>query len=548
MIEKLKLSMIFTSITLQNMTSKLWLFYIILALTITFPLSFAQHHSGQQAPPISFGEGEVTVSAFLIPADFTPEKYSNANLKIRFFDPVTNVNIESVSYRVQIFYGTQLVANQMFFDKDGDLDIKIQPRSECQQAELWKCTKYYGDVDPIVPNALASTPSSIPVISGPVFVNSGQYTVKTDIIGAKNPKTQTTQDIHFETIVIIPNEQQFKITASGTEYSILAKNFQESITELHYDESSQSIIFQMPFNWEHLEHTNFVKNYFEIPKNFLPFKNIDSFYGKVNNVLILPKDLHFDKYSDRNANIIHFMINNDELKQFKTSDSKINVVITPESQSSIVTEELLFDNGFKALVSYDSRYSKSKDFVFSIVIFDSKGNTSADIRYGYGLMDPSGKETVAFGIALPNGIDTRILDAPVEGKYSMQIVLLGIGHDDFERPLFKKFELNMVKSEMSKSEVSSTVITPPTIPKWIKNNAGWWADEKIDDNSFIQGIQFLIKEKIINIPSTHSSGIGSNEIPKWIKNNAGWWADGKIDDNSFIQGIQFLIKEGIMNP
>ena len=36
-------------------------------------------------------------------------------------------------------------------------------------------------------------------------------------------------------------------------------------------------------------------------------------------------------------------------------------------------------------------------------------------------------------------------------------------------------------------------------------------------------------------------------IPAWIKNNAGWWADGAIDDGSFVQGIQFLIKEGIMN-
>jgi len=42
------------------------------------------------------------------------------------------------------------------------------------------------------------------------------------------------------------------------------------------------------------------------------------------------------------------------------------------------------------------------------------------------------------------------------------------------------------------------------------------------------------------------SGSGTNQIPSWIKNNAGWWADGSIDDNSFVQGIQFLIKEGIM--
>ena len=36
------------------------------------------------------------------------------------------------------------------------------------------------------------------------------------------------------------------------------------------------------------------------------------------------------------------------------------------------------------------------------------------------------------------------------------------------------------------------------------------------------------------------------EIPVWIKNNAGWWADGQIDDDSFISGIQCLIKNGII--
>ncbi|HET9009298.1 MAG TPA: peptidase [Nitrosarchaeum sp.] len=519
---------------------------------MSFPLSFAQHHGGQQAPPISFGTGEVTVSTTLIPADFTPEKYADANLKIRFFDPTSNINIESVSYRVQIFYGTELVANQMFFDKDGELDIKIQPKSECQQEELWKCTKYYGDVDPVVPNALASTPTSIPVISGPVFVNSGQYTVKTDIIGAKNPKTQTAQDIHFETIVIIPDEQQFKITTSGTEYSIVVKNFQNSITKLHYDESSKSLIFQMPFDWAHIEHIDFVKNYFEIPKNFPPFQNVDSFYGKVNDILILPKDLHYDQYSNKNANIIHFMINNDELKQLKNSESTMNVVITPEFKSSVMSEELLFDNGIKAVASYDSRYSKSKDFLFSIVFFDSKGNLSNDIRYGYGLTDPSGKEIINtggnlnhLGISLPTGIDTRIIDVPLEGKYSMQIVLLGIGHDDFEKPLFKKFDFEMMPIKTPTDAIPNTT---QKIPSWIKNNAGWWAEGKIDDDSFIQGIQFLIKEKIMSVSVTSSSTTGSNEIPSWIKNNAGWWAEGKIDDDSFIQGIQFLVKEGIINP
>jgi len=91
---------------------------------------------------------------------------------------------------------------------------------------------------------------------------------------------------------------------------------------------------------------------------------------------------------------------------------------------------------------------------------------------------------------------------------------------------------------------------PPTIikiPDWIKNNARWWADGSIDDSSFVEGIQFLIKEGLMKIPITEQGLVyQDNTIPDWIKNNARWWADGSIDDSSFVEGIQFLIKEGLM--
>jgi len=94
---------------------------------------------------------------------------------------------------------------------------------------------------------------------------------------------------------------------------------------------------------------------------------------------------------------------------------------------------------------------------------------------------------------------------------------------------------------------TQTVLAEETIPAWIKNNAGWWADGQIDDNSFVSGIQWLISNDVMIIPHTEQgTGDGSNVIPAWIKNNAGWWADGQIDDTSFIQNIQFLIENRII--
>ena len=45
---------------------------------------------------------------------------------------------------------------------------------------------------------------------------------------------------------------------------------------------------------------------------------------------------------------------------------------------------------------------------------------------------------------------------------------------------------------------------------------------------------------------TMNIGQAQTSIPAWIKNNAGWWADGQIDDGSFVSGLQWLISNGIM--
>ena len=97
------------------------------------------------------------------------------------------------------------------------------------------------------------------------------------------------------------------------------------------------------------------------------------------------------------------------------------------------------------------------------------------------------------------------------------------------------------------ASISTVQAQDSEIPSWIKNNAGWWATDLIDDSSFLQGIQYLIKEGIMVIPPTETSGSsGSEGVPAWIKNNAGWWADGQIDDGSFVSGIQWLISNGII--
>jgi len=100
-----------------------------------------------------------------------------------------------------------------------------------------------------------------------------------------------------------------------------------------------------------------------------------------------------------------------------------------------------------------------------------------------------------------------------------------------------------------KSQPTPTPTAEPVtaIPDWIKTHAGWWASGQIDDSAYLLGIQYLIKEGIMVIPSTEmSESSGSQEVPVWIKNNAGWWAGGQIDDITYVSGIQYLVNVGII--
>ena len=135
----------------------------------------------------------------------------------------------------------------------------------------------------------------------------------------------------------------------------------------------------------------------------------------------------------------------------------------------------------------------------------------------------------------------RFLPSPYDKPYDAEIIL-----PDQKTITVYPFLVFSGERKTIELKIKNNSILPE-IPNWIRNNAGWWAEEQIDDKSFVEGIQYLMKEGIMKIPqTTQGEDTGPNVIPGWIKNNAGWWANGDIDDTSFVEGIQFLIKKGIL--
>ncbi len=56
--------------------------------------------------------------------------------------------------------------------------------------------------------------------------------------------------------------------------------------------------------------------------------------------------------------------------------------------------------------------------------------------------------------------------------------------------------------------------TEDRIPKWIRDNVKWWLENKIDDQTFLLGIEYLVKENIIVMNSNVKNEIDIEEPKK----------------------------------
>ena len=550
-------------------------FFGIFSISAFTPNAFGHGLGGDQAPPLSFGDMQVTVRTDLTPSDITVGEVDDVNMRIRFFDTLTNSTLKEVTYRIEIWQKDELLARNLFFDLDGVLNVEIRPKSNCTQVDLWKCTVYGGSEHVSAPGALFVQGEGRPTITGPIFVEGGLYNIRVDIEGATSPRTTLANLLSYDTYVSIAQEQNFGFqTANAEEIPVIIKTYYDEVNNFKFDSSDNSISFDMPFDWnpDYVNLVQVVHEEVRVPKEFTPYAEGKQFKGYVNGFELDQRALLNDPYTYEDTNIVHFLVSNAELKKINENlgtsnqDSKImKLKLVPQSDVSKSSSEfyLVDTKTFEKVptdvkVSWDGRYGATDEIPFEITFFDENKNLIKDVRYAYSLIDGnnkivetnSGSDSNNPGIIASEGIDIPKIYVPSQGQYRLDILVFGTGFG--YNP--KYAGIGSAVLEIGPSLPKDTIPTPTPdiqppakIPNWIKNNAGWWADGSIDDNSFVQGIQWLINEGIMKIPPT-SQGTSSsgNQIPDWIKNNAGWWADGSIDDNSFVQGIQWLIKEGIM--
>ncbi|WP_297441360.1 peptidase [Nitrosopumilus sp.] len=551
----------------------------IFSIATILPDAFGHGLGGDQAPPLSFGDMQVTVRTQLSPSDITVGEVDSANMQVRFFDTITDKNLDKVTYRIEVWQSGELLARNLFYDPDGRLDVKIKPKANCNENNLEECSIYGGSEHVSAPGALfvqgaACTDDNLdicarPSITGPIFVKGGLYKIRVDIEAATSPRTVLASLLSYETFVSVAQEQNFSFqTANAEEVPVIVKTYYDHVDNFAFDKSDNSISFDMPFDWDpnYVDLVQVVHEEVRVPKTFAPYAEGKQFKGYVNGVEIDQRALLNDPYSYEDTNIVHFLITKNELQKINEKlgtsnydNKKMDLKLVPLSEASKSSTEfyLVDTKNYEQVpttvnIAWDGKYGANQEIPFEFTFFNENRELIKDIKYAYVVLDEfdkeiarnDGNDPVNPGIVSVEGLDIQKIYVPSQGQIRIDLLVYGTGLD--YDPTYAGIGSALIEIGPGAPSAPSTPEKAP-IPSWIKNNAEWWAAGQIDDGSFVQGIQYLVKEDILKIPPTsQGTGSGSNDIPAWIKNNAEWWAAGQIDDDSFIQGIQFLIKEGIM--
>ena len=477
-------------------------FLIILTLVaITLSGTAYGHGIGTESSSIFSNDREIKITVELLPFDFYES--DQKIVMINAYDQSNREVLTNVNFNIEIFNDNNILLNNSYFAEDGTLIIDEDATDQ-------------------------------------IFDNGGIFTFKI-IINAED-EFGTINDLKFEAQVSVTEVTYHTQTTQAEPMEFRVKSYYDNIIGFEYNTNQKTASIIVPFDFaeKNISHTNVVHAEVMFPKNFIEFL-APHYFGTANGIDLFKASVFVDDYSEEENRIVHFILLKDHLRHLKTQLNKIDselpdnieLTLTRGEELQFPLKTLTLSEEFRVDLSWDPKEIKPNIPVKFIYTFRNPIDEGPirDSDYTFTILQ-NGQEIFSRSDNAKIGADYS--------EYTFSEEQTGLTVARFSNISGSGQETEFAFVIGDKKPISS-------IPTWVKNNAGWWANGEIPDSAFVQGIQFLIKEGVMIIPETDTAeSSDSQEIPAWIKNNAGWWADGQIDDNTFVLGIQFLIKAGII--
>jgi len=520
---------------------------------VTMVVPFEAHGDGlfmENLPPATIGNRQASLFVKISPPILTSETVQDTFLQLRLFDANNNQTIPHTSYFVTVKKNNDLLMRDLFHSHSGLITIKIQPTNIPGKWQV------FGDQEPFQ-GGWTSTNDQVSV-KAPILLEGGLYHFAIEIFGIDNDRNIfiPSEAPKFDSYLSVGDIYHQKISYQTKSYDTTIISYYDEVNNFKFDESKKLLLFSMPFNWDmsRIENQNiFVHEEIQIPKSFKEFTDTSTFTAKVNGIPLIGRMLAVDPYSKEDALILHYLINkNDILEMAKTisPDKKtMDFTLSPGNADVATSTEILTDfGGFRAQLGWSPSDLKTNSKTdLTVTFFDafSGQKVAGDVKYDLKILDKNGNAAFSkTDLNAINAVNTQSVNFESNGVYNLEIDIKSItinGKTDTSRPGIARGYV----------VIPSTITSVPSeikIPDWVRNNAKWWSEGSIGDKDFASGIQYMIKQGIIVIP-TSENGVASNDIkiPDWVRNNAKWWSEGSIGDKDFASGIQYMIKIGIIS-
>jgi hypothetical protein len=494
-------------------------------------------------PPEMLGSKLVSLE---ISSDTWPDEYTK-EISFALFETDTGVAVKNVTYFVMLTKQNEVLFDMTGQRDDGTFMLKLHTTESDQITVEEAGSDLFGSL---------FDGGKVVNVNGNAFGSGGLYDFKVII---------TTGD-EYSNVLSPPLDYDVGISfLDKTSHSINDINFGQQklnvITyyelindDFTYDQNKKMISYSMPFDWseKNILMTSVMHQEIIIPKTFGDLM-VKSLSATVNGFQVSESVLTIDDFSAQNR-VAHLVLNQNDILEISKKagglTNKMDFSVMPSADNLPLTT--MTENAqFKINLSWEPQSIKSGSTItFYYEILDAfYVDRQVSVSYDLSIFHDGKEIGQVSGVSADMGLGVLEFNVPdnVSGIITLQFENLN-GSD------LADAILPVVVNRISVDETS--------IPAWIKNNAGWWATDQIDDSTFLQGIQYLIQEEIMIVPPTETSESSDDSdaipdaeqraqafdqsVPAWIKNNAGWWATDQIDDSTFLQGIQYLVQKGII--
>ena len=469
----------------------------IISISLLIP-AFGHGTGIESSPYVKVGDRDIRVTVEQLALDnISAKKF----FQIYAYDRTNKTTIENINFDIEIFKEDQLLLSDSYFEQEGLLVVEL----DIDESGIFTF------------NTKINSEDEFGIIDNLEFENQISVTEITN---------------HIQTIEQIPVE--FRV-----------KSYYDSIARFVYNQTDQTAKIIIPFDWkeQNLSHTSVVHTEIMFPKNFVSFL-APNYFGTANGIELFKSSIFIDDYSEEESRIVHFVLLKDQLRYIKTQMTNIDTEL-PD------TLELILRQG--------------DEIKFPVIAFTLSEEYQVDLSWDPKEIRPGVETKFIYTFR-----DTSDLAPIRDSDYTL--TLLQNNKEIFSRSAHAKIGADFTDYTFSEQETGVTVArfsnisgsgqetefafivleeeksNVVSIPAWIKDHAKWWAAGEFDDNTFANGIEYMIKVSIIVIPVIDTDIEKQDAIiPNWVKNTAGWWANDEIPDSAYVNAIQYLINEGIIS-